>query len=228
MSGIFLGQWKRRLGRRVLIRDCGQTHVTGIAPTRSGKGANMVIPTLLTWPDSVCVLDLKGENYQRSAGRRKQMGQVVLKFGPTSENSTCFNPFDEIDMRSADRIGDIDNIATSLLDPRGKGTVMDSRLTQHLSQHTTLNQRMEAGAAAAARSAPTTPLTPPSSPPPPSGGGWNGRPSGPPIAPPPSGPNNSGPGGSRAGLSYQPIPGRPGAQTRAQAVDITNLQGGKS
>jgi type IV secretion system protein VirD4 len=126
MSGIFLGQWKRSLGRRVLIRDCGQTHVAGIAPTRSGKGANMVIPTLLTWPDSVCVLDLKGENYQRSAGRRKQMGQVVLKFDPTSENSTCFNPFDEIDMRNADRIGDIDNIATSLLDPRGKGTVMDS------------------------------------------------------------------------------------------------------
>jgi P-type conjugative transfer protein TrbL len=103
-----------------------------------------------------------------------------------------------------------------------------NRLTQHLSQHTTLNQRMEAGAAAAARSAPTRPLTPPPSPPPPSGGGWNGRPSGPLIAPPPSGPNNSGPGGSRAGLSYQPIPGRPGAQTRAQAVDITNLQGGKS
>jgi type IV secretion system protein VirD4 len=73
MNGIFLGQWKRRLGRRMLIRDCGQTHVAGIAPTRSGKGANMVIPTLLTWPDSICVLDLKGENYQRSAGRRKQM-----------------------------------------------------------------------------------------------------------------------------------------------------------
>jgi type IV secretion system protein VirD4 len=126
MNGIFLGQWKRSLGRRVLIRDCGQTHVAGIAPTRSGKGANMVIPTLLTWPDSVCVLDLKGENYQRSAGRRKQMGQVVLKFDPTSENSACFNPFDEIDMHSTDRVGDIDNIATSLLDPRGKGAVMDS------------------------------------------------------------------------------------------------------
>jgi type IV secretion system protein VirD4 len=126
MNGIFLGQWKRSLGRRVLIRDCGQTHVAAIAPTRSGKGANMVIPTLLTWPDSVCVLDLKGENYQRSAGRRKQMGNVILKFDPTAENSSRFNPFDEIDMHSADRIGDIDNIATSLLDPRGKGTVMDS------------------------------------------------------------------------------------------------------
>jgi hypothetical protein len=103
-----------------------------------------------------------------------------------------------------------------------------SRLAQHMHQHTTLNQRMEAGAAAAARTSPTTPLTPPSSPPPSSGGGWNGRPSGPPIAPPPSGPNNSGPGGSPAGLSYQPQPGRPGHQTRAEAVDITNLQGGNN
>jgi hypothetical protein len=99
-----------------------------------------------------------------------------------------------------------------------------SRMAQHLNQHTTLNQRIEAGAAAAARSAPTQPLTPPPSSP--SSGGWNGRPSGPPIAPLPSGPNNSGPGGSPAGLSYQPQPGRPGPQTRAEAVDITNLQGG--
>jgi hypothetical protein len=99
-----------------------------------------------------------------------------------------------------------------------------SRMTQYMSQRTTLNQRMEAGAAAAASTSPTTPLTPPPSPPP-SSGVWNGRPSGPPIAPPPSGPNNSGPGGSPAGLSYQPQPGRPGPQTRAAAVDITNLQG---
>jgi P-type conjugative transfer protein TrbL len=102
-----------------------------------------------------------------------------------------------------------------------------SRLAQHLSQHTTLNQRMEAGAAAAARTSPTTPLTPPPSPPP-ATGGWNGKPSGPPIAPPPSGPNNSGPGGAPAGLTYQPQPGRPGPQTRAEAVDITNLQGGNN
>src|SRR5581483_4036810 len=84
------------------------------------------IPTCLTWPDSLVALDLKGENFRLTAGRRKQLGQVVLKFDPTSENSACFNPFDEIDMSSADRIGDIDNIATSLLDPRGKGTMMDS------------------------------------------------------------------------------------------------------
>src|SRR5215469_13884519 len=94
------------------------------------------------------------------------------------------------------------------------------RMAQNSSQQTTLQQRMEAGAAAARASSgtPTTPLAPP----PLSGGGWNGRPAGPPIAPPPSGPHNSGPGGSPAGLTY--YPGRPGAQTKAEAVDITKLQ----
>ncbi|MBV8360529.1 MAG: type IV secretion system protein [Deltaproteobacteria bacterium] len=91
------------------------------------------------------------------------------------------------------------------------------RMTHSSNQQTTLNQRMQAGAAAAARTSPTAPLTPPPSSSPPAGG-WNGRPSGPPLAPPPAG--GSGSGG--AALEY--YPGRPGAQTRAEAVDITKLQ----
>jgi hypothetical protein len=98
-----------------------------------------------------------------------------------------------------------------------------SRLTNNSQQQTTLNQRMAAGAAAAARTASSTPGSPGGPLPSSGSGGWGGRPSGPPIAPPPSGPNNSGPGGAPAGLPYQP--GRPGHQTRAEAVDITHLQG---
>jgi type IV secretion system protein VirD4 len=125
-GGIYLARWSRGFKRWTLIRDCGEGHVAVIAPTRSGKGTGVVIPTCLTWLDSLVVLDLKGEIHQRTAGRRKQMGQVVLKFDPTSENSAHFNPFDEVAMDTDDRVGDIDNIATSLLDPRGKGAVMDS------------------------------------------------------------------------------------------------------
>jgi type IV secretion system protein VirD4 len=125
-NGIYLARWHRGFKRWTLIRDCGEGHVAVIAPTRSGKGNGVVIPTCLTWPDSICVLDLKGENFQKTAGRRKQMGQVVLKFDPTADNTCHFNPFDEVAMGTDDRIGDIDNIATSLLDPRGKGAVMDS------------------------------------------------------------------------------------------------------
>ena len=123
---IYLATWTTGFGRLRILRDHGEGHVCVIAPTRSGKGVGVVIPTLLTWPDSIVVMDIKGENFRLSAGRRKQLGGVVLKFDPTGPDSCCFNPFDEIPLRTADEWGEIDNIATSLLDPRGKGAVMDS------------------------------------------------------------------------------------------------------
>jgi type IV secretion system protein VirD4 len=123
---IYLATWPGSFGRRWPLRDRGEGHVCAIAPPRSGKGVGVVIPTLHTWPDSVVVMDIKGENFRLTAGRRKQMGQVVLRFDPTGSNSCSFNPFDEVPLRTEDEWGDIDNIATSLLDPRGRGSVMDS------------------------------------------------------------------------------------------------------
>jgi type IV secretion system protein VirD4 len=123
---IYLATWPKSFGRRALLRDRGQAHVGVIAPARSGKGVSVVIPTLHTWPDSVVVMDIKGENFRLTAGRRKQLGSVVLKFDPTAEGSCCFNPFDEIPVGTPDEWGEIDNIATSLLDPRGRGAAMDS------------------------------------------------------------------------------------------------------
>src|SRR3546814_11091100 len=46
----------------------GTEHVLLEAPTRAGKGVGVVIPNLLTWPDSIVVLDVKQENWQNSAG----------------------------------------------------------------------------------------------------------------------------------------------------------------
>ena len=96
IPSIYLGTWPKSFGRRALLRDRGEGHVGVIAPSRSGKGTGVVIPTCLTWPDSRVTLDLKGENYRLSAGRRKQIGQVVLTFDPTGTNTCRFNPFDEV------------------------------------------------------------------------------------------------------------------------------------
>ena len=123
---IYLATWPISFGKKAILRDHGEGHVCVIAPTRSGKGVGVVIPTLLTWPDSVVVMDIKGENFRQTAGRRKELGSVVLKFDPTSADSCRFNPFDEIPIGTEEEWGDIDNIATSLLDPRGKGAAMDS------------------------------------------------------------------------------------------------------
>ena len=56
-AGVFLG----RLGGQYLRHD-GPEHVMAFAPTRSGKGVGLVIPTLLSWSGSALVHDIKGEN----------------------------------------------------------------------------------------------------------------------------------------------------------------------
>jgi type IV secretion system protein VirD4 len=117
-AGVYLGIWKRSL-----IRDCGPAHVLVFAPTRSGKGVGIVVPTLLRWPHSVLVHDLKGENWALTAGARKRMGQVCLKFAPASAegDSARYNPLAEVRLRTPHEIRDVRNIVQMIVDPDGKG-----------------------------------------------------------------------------------------------------------
>ncbi len=57
------------------LRHDGPEHVLCFAPTRSGKGVGLVVPTLLTWPGSAIVHDIKGENWQLTAGFRAKHGR---------------------------------------------------------------------------------------------------------------------------------------------------------
>jgi type IV secretion system protein VirD4 len=92
--GILLG----RTGG-ALLSFGGAEHVLLYAPTRTGKGVGVVIPNLLAWPDSVVVLDVKGENWEATAGFRAAHGQQVLAFDPLdAEGRTArFNPLGHID-----------------------------------------------------------------------------------------------------------------------------------
>src|SRR3546814_8378191 len=45
--------------------------------------SGLVVPTLLTWPGSCIVHDIKGENWQLTAGFRGLHGRVLL-FDPTN------------------------------------------------------------------------------------------------------------------------------------------------
>jgi hypothetical protein len=62
-AGIFLGTFERSY-----LRHDGPEHVMAFAPTRSGKGVGLVVPTLLGWTGSTVVHDIKGENWQLTAG----------------------------------------------------------------------------------------------------------------------------------------------------------------
>ena len=110
--GVFLG----KLGSDYLRHD-GPEHVLAFAPTRSGKGVGLVIPTLLTWPHSAIVHDIKGENWQLTAGFRSSFSHCLL-FNPADLKSARYNPLLEV-RKGEWEVRDVQNIADILVDPEG-------------------------------------------------------------------------------------------------------------
>ena len=111
-DGVLLG----RLDDDYLRHD-GPEHVLCFAPTRSGKGVGLVVPTLLTWPGSTIIHDIKGENWGLTAGFRERHGRVLL-FDPTDPASSAYNPLLEV-RRGDKEVRDVQNIADILVDPEG-------------------------------------------------------------------------------------------------------------
>ena len=122
-EGVYVGSWIDDRGRQTYLRHNGQEHVLAFAPTRSGKGVGLVIPTLLAWTQSAVVTDLKGELWALTAGWRKlHAGQKVLRFEPASlSGGVAWNPLDEIRVGTEHEVGDVQNLATLIVDPDGKG-----------------------------------------------------------------------------------------------------------
>ena len=111
-DGVMLG----RLDGEYLRHD-GPEHVLCFAPTRSGKGVGLVVPSLLTWPGSCIVHDIKGENWGLTAGLRARFGRVLL-FDPTNTASSAYNPLLEV-RRGEWEVRDVQNVADVLVDPEG-------------------------------------------------------------------------------------------------------------
>ncbi|HDR9796780.1 TPA: conjugal transfer protein TraG [Burkholderia cenocepacia] len=111
-AGVFLG-----LHRGQYLRHEGPEHVLTFAPTRSGKGVGLVVPTLLSWPASAVIHDIKGENWQITAGWRSRFSHCLL-FNPTDAKSAAYNPLLEV-RRGAHEVRDVQNIADILVDPEG-------------------------------------------------------------------------------------------------------------
>ncbi len=120
-GGVYLGVFQKKRDHYYL-RHQGSEHILVFAPTRSGKGVGIVIPTLLGWHDSILVHDIKGENYYHTSGYRQRiLKQRILKFDPTSHDSHRFNPLNEIRLGSEFETRDVQNIATMIVDPDGRG-----------------------------------------------------------------------------------------------------------
>lgn len=111
-EGLILGKYKGKY----LISDT-PTHCIVIAPTRSGKGVGIVVPNLLNWPDSLICLDIKHENFRRTAGFRKEHGHEVFMWSPLDQkgHSHRYNPLDAVSKDPYQRISDIQIIANILI-----------------------------------------------------------------------------------------------------------------
>ncbi len=120
-DGVVLAQTQDR--HQQLLRHDGPEHCFVFAPTRSGKGVGIVIPTLLSWRGSVIVYDMKRENWDITAGWRKQFSHV-LRFEPTASFSVRFNPLMEVRI-GENEVRDVQNIADILVDPDGSKERMD-------------------------------------------------------------------------------------------------------
>ena len=94
-------------------------HCIIVGTTRSGKGISCVIPTCLSWNESLVVLDPKGEAWSITAPVRAQFSKT-FKFEPENPaESVHYNPILAV-RRGLECIPDIQNLGQILL-PSGSG-----------------------------------------------------------------------------------------------------------
>src|SRR6476646_2411164 len=111
-QGVYVGGWcAGRSNRLHYLRHNGPEHVLAFAPTRSGKGVGLVIPTLLAWAESAVVYDIKGENWAKTAGFRSKCGHLCFKFSPVElANGSRFNPLAEVRIGTPRDVSDAQNV----------------------------------------------------------------------------------------------------------------------
>jgi type IV secretion system protein VirD4 len=122
-EGVYVGAWLDQRSKLHYLRHNGSEHILCYAPTRSGKGVGLVAPTLLSWKHSAVITDLKGELWALTAGWRKEhAGNKVLRFEPARLGGCVgFNPLEEIRLGTEFEVGDVQNLATLIVDPHGQG-----------------------------------------------------------------------------------------------------------
>ncbi len=123
--GFVLGKPGKPGSKKPFIVSAEHPHCLLVAPTGRGKGVGFVIPNLLTYKGSAVVLDVKGENFEKTARHRKSQGDIVYRFAPTdwSQSSHSYNPLARVARMEnpAQRMLELQKIATLFLQPKGQG-----------------------------------------------------------------------------------------------------------
>jgi type IV secretory pathway TraG/TraD family ATPase VirD4 len=129
--------WLGRSGSegRMPLGYLDDRHVCLVGGSRGGKGTTSIIPALVTWPGSICVVDPKGENATITAARRgggsthcKGMGQTVKVLDPFQSAQVAdslrgrFNPLDTLDPKAEETIDEAGRIADAIVVVHEGGT----------------------------------------------------------------------------------------------------------
>lgn len=77
---LLLGQIQKGSHKGKYLKLYGQTFLGLSSPTGTGKGVCTVLPNLLNFSDSLICIDIKLENYIKTAGFRASQGQQVFLF----------------------------------------------------------------------------------------------------------------------------------------------------
>lgn len=129
--GVVLG----RYGRSV-VRDDASTHVAIVGPTRSGKGENSVVPTLLGgWQHSALVYDPKGELYPLTAGYRSTFSDIV-RCDPTSATTQGADLLGHVVVDGPTEHRDTLQLISRLTDPDGSTADHESATGKHFRELT--------------------------------------------------------------------------------------------
>ena len=120
----------RRFGD--LVCDSSAYHTIVVGATGSGKGVGVIMPTLLSWKESVMVVDPKGESYDYTAGYRSTFSEVFY-FDPTLDPKTAsekhikpchINPLDFIP-RTSEATAEIGNMCLMIHPDQSKDAYWD-------------------------------------------------------------------------------------------------------
>ena len=105
LSGPIYAKLGRPRNRGEFITSLDIPHSFICAPTGSGKGVGVVIPTLLTYGGSVICLDVKGENFKATSRARQALGDKIYRFSPLDDEyrSHRFNPLDGVSKLPSER-----------------------------------------------------------------------------------------------------------------------------
>jgi type IV secretion system protein VirD4 len=118
--------------RRTFPSYADNRHLITFGPTRSGKGATVIVQALLQIPHSVLCIDPKGQNAAITARERRRLGEVYAlnPFGlhteaPWNLPQSRFNPLAHLNAANETLVADVSSLAEALILTKGRDPYFD-------------------------------------------------------------------------------------------------------